>query len=241
MAAKKVKKVTEIPEASVKIEVEQTEEDAKESESTETLEETEKVEVEETHDSEEESSEKDSTLEPVLNSLDEEGSGDNSISWKKIFLYTFVAAAIGILILLGFLYLFRNYDVSVTKKADSKAIALPSTAPTPTTAELDKEAYEITVLNGSGIAGEAAAVQEILEDAGFKVGTVGNAETADFTETEISAKSSVSEEYLDELEKTLGERGEVKVVDAPSSQTENVVVTVGSSKESDTEEVTPTP
>lgn len=239
MAAKKVKKVTKIDEANVTIEVEQNEEEAKESETTETLEETE--EVEETHDEEEAPEEKEQTLSPVLNSLDEESSSDNSISWKKIFVYTFVAAAIGVLILLGFLYLFKNYDVSVTKKSGSNTITLPSTAPTPTTAELDKEAYEITVLNGSGIAGEAAAVQTILEDAGFKVGTVGNAETADFTETEISAKSSVDEEYLDELEDTLGKRGEVKVVDAPSSQTEEVVVTVGSNTTSNTDEVTPTP
>jgi len=237
--SKKVKKVTKIEEANVTIEVEQNEDDAESSETTEKLEET--AEVEEAHDPEEvEDKELDNepTLKPVLNTLDEEGESSNSISWKKIFLYTFVAAGIGILILLACLYLFKNYNVTVEKKAESKELTLPSTAPTPTTTEVDKEAYEINVLNGSGIAGEAATVQKLLEDAGFKVSTIGNADNQEYTDTEISAKSSVDEEYINELEKTLKERGDVKIVDAPSTQTDDVVVTVGSSKD---EEITPTP
>ncbi len=239
--SKTVKKVTEIPEASVKIEVEQTVDEAEKSETTEELEETAQVE---THDEVEEESkepEKEPSLEPILNSLDEEGESSNSISWKKIFLYTFVAAGIGVIILLACLYIFKNYNVTVEKKAASKELTLPSTAPTPTTAEVDKEAYSIVVLNGSGIAGEAANVQKLLVDAGFKVGEIGNAESQDFTDTEISATKDVDQEYLDELEKALGNRGDVKVVKAPSTQTDDVVVTVGSSTTSSTKEISPTP
>lgn len=230
---KKVKKVTEIPEANVKIEVEQTEDASEEKEPEEVVEEV-AVEEEEAEDIKEE------PKQPMIENFDKDDSG-SSISWKKVFLYTIVAAVIGFLILGGILFALQNYDLNLSKKTADKSIELPSSAPTPTIAEVDKEAYEIIVLNGSGIAGEAATVQTLLEDAGFKVGEIGNADTSDFTETEISAGEDVNEVYLEELEKALGGRGDVKVVEAPSSQTEDVVVTVGSSVNDEDTTPTPTP
>lgn len=242
--SKTVKKVTKIPEASVTIEVEQTAEDAAQSETTEKLEETAQVDTPETSETTEEVIEKKEVLEPVLGTMEEMEDDSNSISWKKVFLYTFIAAAIGFIILGAFFFVMKNYNLNFSQKGDSE-IELPSTTPEPTEVEVDLEAYEIEVLNGSGIAGEAATVQGTLETAGFKVSGIGNADSQDFEETEISANSDVDEEYLDELEETLGKRGEVKVVDAPASQTEDVIVTVGSNTTSNTEEteeeVTPTP
>lgn len=229
---KKVKKVTNIEDAKVIIEVEQNEEDASKSESTQELEETKNVAMEA------DENEKEPTIEPILNTLDEAGEEDNSISWKKILLYTFIAAGAGALILLSFLYLFKNYEVNITKKTASKQIELPSNTPTPTIAEVNKEAYTIVVLNGSGVAGEAANVQKLLEDTGFKIGEIGNASNQDFADTEISATPKIDKAYLDELEKSLSKNWNVKVVKAPASQTDEVIVTVGSNK---TTNPSPTP
>lgn len=264
--SKTVKKVTKIPEATVTIEVEQTVEEAKESEKIETLNETAEVEKEEVKDSEEspkeieeektekeesdqeadeeknEESKKSDPFSPVLEPLEESESENNSISWKKIFAYTFIAAFVGILILGGFLFLAKNYDLNFDKKSTTE-IATPTSAPTPTVVEIDKEAYEIKVLNGSGIAGEAAKVQATLEAAGFKVSEIGNADSQDFTTSEISALEKVDEEYLAELKKTLGKRGSVKIVEVDSTQTDEVIIIIGSTTDSNTEEIetTPTP
>lgn len=241
---KTVKKVTKIPEASVTIEVEQTAEAADETETTEKLEETAEVndETQTTEEERSEEPEKKEVLSPVLGSMDEVDENSSSISWKKVFLYTFIAALIGFLILGAFFFIMKNYSLNFSQKSDKSEVATPSVSPVPTEAEVDKEAYEIEVLNGSGIAGEAASVQTILETAGFKVSGIGNADNQDFEETEISAGEDVDKAYLDELEKALGDRGETKIVDAPTSQTEDVIVTVGSNTSSNTdEEVTPTP
>lgn len=233
MAAKKVKKVTQIPEANVKIEVEQTEEDAEENEKEEVVEASEEK-VEETEGATEE------VKESEVENFDEESG--SSISWKKVFIYTLISAFIGFIILGGLLFALNNYDLNLTKKTEEKSIVLPSTTPKPTKEpedSVDKEAYEIEVLNGSGIAGEAAAVQTLLEDAGFKVSGIGNASNSDFEETQILTGEDIDESYLEELEKTLEDRGPVETEKAPSSQTEDVVVIVGS--ETSDSDTTPTP
>ena len=91
-------------------------------------------------------------------------------------------------------------------------------------------AYSIRVLNGSGITGEAAKVKTLLEEKGFEIASVGNAATSDYTKTVITAQEDTDEEYLNELIKALQDDYSVNSVveDAPSSQTADVVVTVGS-------------
>ncbi len=104
-----------------------------------------------------------------------------------------------------------------------------SEAPASTTEDLTK--YAVTILNGSGIKGEAGKVQALLEKAGFKVGTTGNASTYDFTKTVIQAKADVDKAYLAKLSSTLSEKYIVdKVQTFPESSKDEVLVTVGSSK-----------
>jgi hypothetical protein len=225
MAAQKsktVKKITKIPEASVTIEVEEKEEDLKEEEKTEIAEEPVKEETETEVES-------DTTEDESL----------SSFSWKKVFLYTIIAAGLGFLILGGVFFLYKNANLNFLNQAEKKEIVLPSITPKPTAVKVDKEAYEIQVLNGSGIEGEAASVQELLEDEGFKVGAIGNADNSDYTKTQILATEDVENEYTDELQKALEKRGPVEVEKAPSTQTEKVVVIVGNLTTE--EEATPTP
>jgi hypothetical protein len=44
------------------------------------------------------------------------------------------------------------------------------------TKEIDKQSFSIRILNGNGVAGEAAVLKKDLEGKGFKVGTIGNAQ-----------------------------------------------------------------
>jgi hypothetical protein len=263
MAAKKspkrVKKVTEIPDAKVTIEVDEIEnedestitESPKSSEAEKENEEEgetveEKAESEETEDQgeetpDEEVKEKESQTEVAQNS-DEPFSDDpnsDSFSWKKVIIFAVIAALIGFVIVGGFLYFKAGYSVNVSKKDVPKTLDIPTKEPTPTPKEVDKSKYQIEVLNGSGIPGEAAAVQEILEKAGFSVGAIGNADSANYTDTVISVTKEVEEEFVDELKETLEKRGPVEVEEA-EDQDEDVIVTVGSSLEDETE-TTPTP
>lgn len=255
MAAKKktIKKVTRIPDANVTIEVEETEKDEVtpvveeiKVEETEEIEVTEKVEEAEKENSEEEEEEETTKKEDseIVTKTENEPFSDNpnendSFSWKKVILFAIIAAAIGFAIVGGYLYLKSGYKVDISRNGDTdKSIEMPTKEPTPTTTAVDKSKYQIEVLNGSGIAGEAANVQEILEDAGFSVGAIGNADSANYTDTIIAANEDVEEEFINELKKALEKRGPVEIEELSSDEDGDVVVTAGSSLNDD---ATPTP
>lgn len=230
MAAKKdtksKKQVTEIEDAKVKIEVEEIEEndkkdDAEVEEEVEEVEESEETPEEDIEDVEEKK-------EDSYDDWDEESGG--RFSWKKVFIFTLLAALIGTLVVGGFLFFNSGYKISVEKvgQETEKNIEIPEVTPTPTEAPVSKEDYDITVLNGSGIEGEAATVQELLEDDGFVVVEIGNADSATYLDTQILAGDDVDEEYLDMLLEALEERGPTEIEEAPVDQTEEVVVIVGS-------------
>lgn len=98
-------------------------------------------------------------------------------------------------------------------------------------ATLDLTKYEVAILNGSGIGGEAGKVKTILTDAKFVVSTTGNASTYDYTKTIVKAKSTVDAAFVSKLVDTLGT---VYVVDKAqtlsTSSTSDVQVVVGTSK-----------
>lgn len=165
----------------------------------------------------------------------------DGMSWKKIFLFAFLAGCIGIFIVGLLMFLNRNFEVS--KKTDTnKKIELPKESPTPSPEEVALDAYEIEVLNGSGIAGEAANVEGILEDAGFTVSEIGNANNQNYTNTVIAAKDDIKQGFIDELQDTLEKRGPVEVIKLSETGSDSdVVVTVGSELEEEDANASPTP
>jgi len=255
MAAKKpktIKKVTEIDEAKVTIEVEATEDEVKESvKSTELEEEEKEKETDKSADAASASNADDSDKEtpeveepeieeekePVIENFDNENSW---FSWSKVLLFIVIAAITGFIIVGVYLFFIEGYDFSLTKDSEKKTVEIEEElSPTQTPETIDRSAFDIQVLNGSGIAGEAANVQTLLEDEDFSVSEIGNAESADFTRTQILYTEDVSEEFLDELESVLETRGPVETEEADADQTEDVVVIVGSDLAE--EETTPTP
>ena len=85
-----------------------------------------------------------------------------------------------------------------------KPTVAPTVVPTPTavpTPEIKKDTLKIKVLNGSGTAGKASAVKAVLKDAGFTDIVTGNADTFDFTSTEVAVKKG--KEYLFPIMKTV--------------------------------------
>lgn len=151
------------------------------------------------------------------------------VETKRSFMWwgIFMAAA-----LFGFgasLFFYYKMFQKNPKETDTVNQVLIPTQVIPT--QVDLSSFSIQILNGSGIKGEAAKVKSLLEESGFKVSEVGNAETSEYKETIIQKKDNVNDVFLDEL---TGELGKNYVVQVSSKSAEkedsDVVVIVGSEK-----------
>lgn len=69
----------------------------------------------------------------------------------------------------------------------NKAENTPSPSPT---VEISREGFKLQILNGSGISGLATKAKIYLEGLGYKDISVGNASSADYSQTEIQIKES---------------------------------------------------
>ncbi len=153
-------------------------------------------------------------------------SDKNSKLLKILLLVLVLLALVGV----GVYFYMSNTSKKTT--ALTPTTAVPTKVPTPTEKPVDKSAYSIVVLNGSGIAGEAAKAKTILTDAGYKVISVGNADLSDYKETVIRAKKTVTNAWINDVKVLLRETYRtvnVEEIDA-SSSAENVTVILGSDK-----------
>ncbi len=98
------------------------------------------------------------------------------------------------------------------------------TTPTPTPKPVNKDEIKIKVLNGTGIAKEAAFLQEELQGIGYSQIEVGNAENEDYVETEVTFSSSLSQEAVDEITDKLKDL--YKEVDKKTSRSLDVDVII---------------
>lgn len=114
---------------------------------------------------------------------------------KKILRILFIIIFLFLLIGAGFFFMQRF------QKNGTQPVAVapsPTLSPTPTVAKVDLSEFAIKVLNGSGIAGQAAKMKDTLEADGFTVVSTGNAPTR-VIETSIAAKKAVPPEFLKKL------------------------------------------
>ena len=92
----------------------------------------------------------------------------------------------------------------------SSPTPLLRTSPTPTPsegtpgAELDKSEPVIRVLNGGGTAGAASVMRDILEESGYAVDSVGNADNFDYESTTLRFKEEFKS-YSEVLESDLSD------------------------------------
>jgi len=123
-------------------------------------------------------------------------------------------------------------SIKVEETATPSATATPQASPTSSpSGTVDISKLKVSVLNGSGIAGEAGKVKALLETAGFTVTSTGNAATYDYTKTIIKAKSTVDAATLKKVKDALFETylvGENQTLTASSAT--DIQVIVGTSK-----------
>jgi hypothetical protein len=114
--------------------------------------------------------------------------------------------------------------------AKAKPTPVPTAIPTPTplpTPVINKETIKVKILNGSGTPGKAGDVKTVMKDKGYQDIVTGNADTFDFTLTEIAVKkgndnlgSLVKSELADYAK-------DAKITVLTDKESADVVVTVG--------------
>lgn len=103
----------------------------------------------------------------------------------------------------------------------------PKANPVDSATGLDRSTLSVTVQNGSGVAGAAAAARDFLVSLGYNVVSIGNAASTDFQNITIQVKSTQAN-FLPLLKKDLSAKYTVGVtssdLDATSSAEALVVI-----------------
>lgn len=134
---------------------------------------------------------------------------------KKQELIFFISAFLISFIAISLFSYFSPLEVFKKKKLSSFP-SLPTPTPslkiTPTPKIFfNKASLKLKVLNGSGIAGKAGSIKEILKEKGYGEIITGNAENFNFEKTELQVKPS-KKEAINLLKKDLADYVELKTI-----------------------------
>ena len=155
-------------------------------------------------------------------------------STKKNYMWPILLVFVIMIILFVGVFFYKQGGITIGngETNTTEATVSPTVAPEPTTEEVDLAKYEIEVQNGSGVAGEASRQKDALEEEGFVVASIDNADNSDYTDTIIKAKEDVDEDYLEKLKDFLGESftvGEIETLSEDASA--SVVIIIGAENE----------
>lgn len=114
------------------------------------------------------------------------------------------------------------------KKVAAKPTPKPTTIPTPTPS-IARDELKVKILNGGGVKGKAGEVQKILQDAGYSDIVTANADSFDYTKTEVQLSEDATD-ALSYLQKDLADY--VSITDAATiddkTETADVILIIGS-------------
>lgn len=136
--------------------------------------------------------------------------------------------------ILGGVYFYQNGVNTIKIESTPTPAPVAVTTPIPTSSpstSVDVSKFDVAIFNGSGIAGEARKVKDILTTAGFSVVSTGNAATYDYTKTIVKAKSTVGSAVIQKIKDALSKVyivGDSQTLS--STSTTDIQVVVGSSK-----------
>lgn len=123
---------------------------------------------------------------------------------------------------------FKNIKIpELAKKTTPTITPAPTSTPTPTPS-FKKEELKIQVLNGSGVAGKASEMKNILKKKGYQEIITGNADNFDYKITEIKAKKSKSQAVSMIKEDLKDYLSSFKETELPEKETPDVIIVFGS-------------
>ncbi len=111
--------------------------------------------------------------------------------------------------------------VPIENKTTPTPVATASATP------IKKDTITIEIQNGTGITGEAKLLQDKLKALGYTEITVGNADTTDNTETNVTFKKTLAQSAQDELKKELELFYKTVNVKTSSTQKTDVLIVTG--------------
>lgn len=162
--------------------------------------------------------------------MNEEEYSTSDMPPKKDFMWPILFV---VFLALAFLIGIFVYKQGMNKGTQVNVVTLtptPTVMPQPTKT-VDLTQYEIKVLNGSEVSGEAGRQKESLEAEGFTVSSIGNAAKSDYTKTIIQAKKEIESGFLDKLKSVIEESfvaGEIE--ELSEDEDSDVIIIIGSSK-----------
>ena len=160
--------------------------------------------------------------------IEEEKDPLSDMGPKKNYMWPILFIFIIALLLLGGIFVYKQ---GMNKGTQVNVVTLtptPTVIPKPTK-PIDLTKYEIQILNGSEVDGEAGRQRNKLEGEGFIVSSVGNADKSDYTKTIIQVKENVDKDFLGKLKSVLEESFVVgEIEELPEDSDSDVIVILGS-------------
>ena len=144
--------------------------------------------------------------------------------WPILFIFI-----IAVVLLVGiFAYkqgMFKGVKVNEVTVTPTPVVTVePTKAP-------DLTKYEVQILNGSDVAGEASNQKASLEGEGFTVASIGNADNSDYTDTIIKTKAEVDKAFIAKLKSVFeGSFTAVQTESLSEDSSVPVVVILGTKK-----------
>src|SRR3990172_12343766 len=172
-------------------------------------------------------------LKGVSPEIETEGAGEKGSKLKIIVIILAVAVILGIIA--GGFYYYRS-RVSKRVEAPTPTPTPVSSTPTPTPSEimeeLDLSEYSVSLLNGSGVPGEAGNAEELLSELEFADIKTGNAESYDYEQTEVSLKKNLPQGVYSKIEAALSETYNVSLSETTLDEdsTFDIIIIVGQRK-----------
>lgn len=103
--------------------------------------------------------------------------------------------------------------INTKPAAENQIQETPAVEPTP--APFETSNYTIAVQNGSGIAGSATKVADLLEAEGFKIAETSNADRFDYTQTEVFVKDKADSRLFEEINRALNSDYQLQLATDP--------------------------
>lgn len=146
---------------------------------------------------------------------------------KEIFL--FIASFV---VSFGLFSLFSKTNLHISlpqimKRAEPTVVpTVPPPTPTPTPS-VSRNELKIKILNGSGTAGKASEVKDILKDKDYQEIVTANADSFDFKQTEIAIKEAKMDAKIYVTEDLKDYVPNPKITTLKDTETADVVITIG--------------
>lgn len=156
--------------------------------------------------------------------------GDTYIVEKKVqksvigyfILIAVISFVVGLASMAGANFFMQNSNIAkglpfLATKPTAAPKVKPTIQPSATPEPIDLAEYSIKILNGSGITGAATKLKQNLNNNGFNVISIGNADNNEYTDTIINSGKKVKAGYITKLEEELGKLYPVSTKTSTSS------------------------